>query len=89
MFSYSVGDHAMSVEKQIINYTLKVPLISYDYIVQKYDVDFYSYIEKLMNVVRLLNRKISFYRRKRKILISKLKIIDSIRYLIKSIILNY
>ncbi|MGQ4875813.1 MAG: hypothetical protein ACP6IY_17245 [Promethearchaeia archaeon] len=79
IFSYSIGDHAMSVEKKFHSKTLKVPLVSYDNIVKNYDVDFYSYIRHLINVNILINKKIQFYRKKRKIIINKLKLKDKIK----------
>ncbi len=70
IFFYTIGDHAMSVEKQSLNYasqyTLKIPLIKNDDIVQKYDLNFYSYIEKLMNLNKLLSKKILFLKKTRK-----------------------
>ena len=90
IFSYTIGDHAMSVEKEIIDspsqLILETPLISHDYIVQKYDIDFYSYIKKLMNLNKLLNKKILAYKKKRKNVLKNLKIIDKIRYYIEQII---
>ncbi|MHA1149298.1 MAG: hypothetical protein ACTSR8_13770 [Promethearchaeota archaeon] len=80
MFSYTIGDHAMSVEKSIDLYTLKVPLITYDVIVNKYDVDFYSYIKKIIHINVLLNKKIAFYKRKRKNLIIKMSWKDRILF---------
>jgi len=84
MFSYTVGDHAMSVEKFISSRTLKVPIIMYDELVQKYEVDFYAYIKKLMNVVKVINKKINLYKKKRKFLINKLNFIDLIKYRVES-----
>ena len=82
IFSYTIGDHAMSVEK-IEKYNsmriLKLPLISYDSIIKKYDVDFYSYIKRCFKVDKLLIRKINHYKRIRHTLIDNLKLIDKIK----------
>ena len=85
IFSYTIGDHAMSVNnKKITNLIsepmIEIPLMEHDSIVQKYDIDFYSYIKKLMNVNKLLTKKILFYKKKRKKLFTKLKVINKIRY---------
>jgi len=91
IFSYSIGDHAMSVDinREInidSNLTLKLPLINHDSIVQKYDIDFYTYIKKLMDVNKFLINKISFYKKERKKLISNLNYIDKIRFWLESLI---
>lgn len=90
IFAYTIGDHAMSVEKEVFDSpsqkVLETPLISHNYIVQKYDIDFYSYIQKLMNLNKLLNKKISFYKKRKKNVLKNLKIIDRIRYFIEQLI---
>ncbi|MFW9897750.1 MAG: hypothetical protein ACFFDO_00620 [Candidatus Thorarchaeota archaeon] len=83
-FSYTIGDHAMSVQKSTsdnnpIN-TLNIPLISYENIVQKYEIDFYSYIKNLMSLRKLLVKKISFYKKKKKNLIKNYNLIDKFRF---------
>ncbi|MFX1411467.1 MAG: hypothetical protein ACFFA6_14035, partial [Promethearchaeota archaeon] len=69
-FSYSIGDHAMSVNKKPMEKILKVPLLSHEFIIKKYSIDFYTYIEKLMKVNELLKRKINFFKKKRSDLIN-------------------
>ncbi|MFX1314940.1 MAG: hypothetical protein ACFE9T_03690 [Promethearchaeota archaeon] len=79
-FSYSIGDHAMSVKKIPIEEVLLVPLLSHEFIIKKYNIDFYTYIEKLMKVNELLIRKITFFKKKRIDLINELKTIDKIKF---------
>ncbi|MFX1337650.1 MAG: hypothetical protein ACFFDK_03490 [Promethearchaeota archaeon] len=92
IFSYTIGDHAMSVKKDDFDSAsqkfLKTPLISHEYIVQKYDIDFYSYIKKLMNLNKLLTKKISTLKQKRKNVIKYLNFIDKIRYFLECLIPN-
>lgn len=89
IFSYTIGDHAMSVEKIVIDFPshiiLETPLISHNHIVQKYDIDFYSYIEKLMNLNKLLNKKISTLKKKKNNVVKYLNIGDKIRYFIEQL----
>ncbi len=90
IFSYTIGDHAMSVDKIALDSSspqvLKTPLISHTNIIQKYDIDFYSYIEKLMNLDKLLSRKVSALKKKKKNVVKYLKIKDKIRYFIEQVI---
>ena len=85
-FSYTIGDHAMSIEKPTSVNTLKIPLVSYESIVQKYDIDFYSYIKNLMNLNKLLIKKIAFYKKKKKNLIKSYSFFDKIRFYIELLI---
>lgn len=80
MFSYTIGDHAMSVEKHFQGKVLEVPLITYENIVRDFDVDFYSYIEILMKVNRQLIKKIAYYKKIRKELINNLKFKDRTQF---------
>lgn len=80
VFSYTIGDHAMGIDKNNKLNTRDLPLITHDSIVKKYDIDFYSYIQKLLDVNRLLIRKISFYKKQKRVLISGLKIVDKIKF---------
>lgn len=79
-FYYSIGDHAMRIEKDSKNMILTLPLISYHDIIKNYDIDFYSYVKELLNVNKLLIQKINFYREKRNNLISKLKKTDKLKF---------
>jgi hypothetical protein len=79
-FYYSVGDHAMKVKNDGINKILELPLITHDYIVKEYDIDFYSYIKTLLETNKLLNQKIRFYRDKRSDLINKLNRADKLKF---------
>ena len=90
VFYYTIGDHAMSVKNEVFDSDsqniLETPLISHDHIVQKYDIDFYSYIRKLMNLNKLLSKKILFLKQKRKNVIKYLKFVDKIRYFLERLI---
>ncbi|TXT58286.1 MAG: hypothetical protein BAJALOKI2v1_400018 [Promethearchaeota archaeon] len=79
-FEYSVGDHAMSVSPKRSRYKKHIPLLTYDEIVEKYDVDFFSYLKMLMEVNDLLTEKIHFYKRKRKNLIKDLSLLEKIDF---------
>lgn len=81
MFCYRIGDHAIEVKRDDLNYqTLDVPLISNKLIKERYDIDFYEYIKKLIAVNRLLTRKIEYYRKKRKELIKDLPLFEQIKF---------
>ena len=79
-FSYSIGDHAMSVETKKSDKTLNIPLITNDNIVRKYNVNFYGYIDNLIATDKLIKRKISHFKQQRKEFISNLKRIDRIKF---------
>ena len=73
VFSYSIGDHAMSVNQSKDKNVLTIPLISHESILKHYNVDFFSYILKLKSLRLLLIKKINLNKRKRIELISKIK----------------
>ena len=73
VFSYSIGDHAMSINQSNDKVVLKIPLISHDTIIKHYHVDFFSYISKLKSLRLFLIKKININKRKRIELISKIK----------------
>ena len=79
VFSYSIGDHAMSVSRSKDKNVLKIPLISHDSILKHYNVDFFSYILKLKSLRLLLIKKINLNKRKRLELISKIKLSQTSR----------
>jgi len=80
IFFYRIGDHAIEVKRNQNSHTLDIPLINNDLIKERYEIDFYSYIKKLMKVNKFLTKKIEYYRRKRKKLIKKLSLIDQIKF---------
>ena len=80
MFSYTIGDHAMSVKKEISSRTKKVPILTHDYIVEKYDVNFYAYIKKVIHTNIKLNKKIKLYKKKKKNQFNKLSLKNKIIY---------
>jgi len=79
-FSYSVGDHAMSVESEKSEKTISVPLITHDTIVRKYNVNFYDYLNNLLATEKLIKRKIIHFKQLRKEYIGNLKRIDRIKF---------
>ena len=79
-FSYSIGDHAMNIEKKIQKQIIHVPLIPHDYIVKKYNVNFYTYLKHLLKIKKILNKKITLYKKKRKEYINSLKTIERIKF---------
>ncbi len=76
LFSYSIGDHAMSINSKNDKEIRNVALIPHEYIVEHYNVDFYSYIIKLKKIRHLLVKKILESKKKKKDLLSKLKFMD-------------
>jgi len=79
-FSYSIGDHAMSIEKKIQKQTMNVPLMTHDYIVKNYNVNFYKYLKNLISIKNLLIKKILLYKKQRKEYINNLKRLDRIKF---------
>ncbi|NVM34679.1 MAG: hypothetical protein HWN81_03725 [Candidatus Lokiarchaeota archaeon] len=79
-FYYSIGDHAMRIEKHDGNTFLTLPLITHGLIVKKYGVDFNSYVKLLLDVNNLLIKKINMYKKKRNNLISQLNKTDKIKF---------
>jgi len=80
MFSYSIGDHAMSIEKKIQKQTMDVPLMTHDYIVKTYNVNFYKYLKNLISIKNLLIKKILINKKQRKEYINNLKRMDRIKF---------
>ncbi|TXT67005.1 MAG: hypothetical protein BAJALOKI1v1_210007 [Promethearchaeota archaeon] len=83
LFSYRIGDHAMSVRKGSKRdiATLNVPLIDYKLIKKRYEIDFYSYLKKLLKVYTLLSLKSKFYRTKRRKSLAKLSPSEKVGFL--------
>ena len=79
-FSYTIGDHAMSIETKSKKQTKSIPLITHDYIVKKYNVDFFTYIKILISINKLLIEKIFINKKQRKELINKLKRINRLKF---------
>ena len=80
MFSYSIGDHAMNIEKKIQKQTINIPLMTHDYIVKKYNVNFYKYLKNLISIKNLLIKKILLYKKQKKEYINNLKRLDRIKF---------
>jgi len=80
MFSYSIGDHAMNIEKRVQKPSINIPLMTHDYIVKKYNVNFYKYLKNLIAIKNLLIKKILLYKKQRKEYISNLKRIERIKF---------
>ena len=88
-FHYAIGDHAMSVRRVKTDAsanTLIIPLISHDSIIEKYEIDFYSYIKNLINLNKLLTNKIILYKKRKKKLLKSYNILDQLRYQIELLI---
>lgn len=88
-FSYRIGDHAMKIIASPSRnlQKLSVPLIDCYSIKEKYDVNFYSYIKRLMKVNTHLSQKKIYYRHKRKEMISNLPPLEKLSFWIN--ILKY
>ena len=80
MFSYSIGDHAMNIEKNIKEPSIKIPLMTHDYIVKTYNVNFYKHLKNLISMKNLLIKKILQYKKQRKEYINNLKRIERIKF---------
>ncbi|MFW9988609.1 MAG: hypothetical protein ACFFC3_08130 [Candidatus Odinarchaeota archaeon] len=78
-FYYSIGDHALRIERDNSNKVLSVPLITHEFIVKNYSVDFKFYVKTLLDVNKKLVKKITHYRELRNNLISKLKKKDKVK----------
>ena len=65
-FSYSIGDHAMSIENTTAIPHLSVRLLTNDLIIEKYNIDFYTYILNLLEFKKILVKEIVKCKRKKK-----------------------
>ncbi|MHA1725502.1 MAG: hypothetical protein ACTSYC_00600 [Promethearchaeota archaeon] len=65
MFSYTIGDHAMSLHRLNTQNIRTMKLISNEEILTTYDVDFYSYVQKLLNLSNLIKKQIIICRHQR------------------------
>ncbi|MHA2287536.1 MAG: hypothetical protein ACXABG_01990 [Promethearchaeota archaeon] len=80
MFSYSIGDHAMNIEKKIQKHSIKIPLMTHDYIVKTYNVNFCQYLQNLISLKKLLIKKILLHKNQRKEYFNNLKRIDKLKF---------
>ncbi|MFX1493098.1 MAG: hypothetical protein ACFFBZ_02320 [Promethearchaeota archaeon] len=78
-FSYSIGDHAMSIESKPTNKIMNVKLITYDKIMEEYNVDFYTYIKELISFKKILINKILFYKDQKASLKNQLSKLDKLK----------
>jgi len=79
-FSYSIGDHAMSVESEKSKKIISIPLITHETIVRKYNVNFYDYLNNLIATEKLIKRKIIHFKQQKKEFIGNLKRTDRIKF---------
>jgi len=77
-FSYSIGDHAMSIENTTAIPHLSVKLLTNDLIIEKYNIDFYTYILNLLEFKKILVKETVKCKRKKKEIMKKLSIFDKI-----------
>ena len=77
-FSYSIGDHAMSIENTTAIPHLSVRLLTNDLIIEKYNVDFYTYILNLMEFKKILVKEIVKCKRKKKEIMKNFSIFGKI-----------
>ncbi|MFX1352734.1 MAG: hypothetical protein ACFFGP_02095 [Promethearchaeota archaeon] len=71
-FSYSIGDHSMSIELTPPKKILNIPLIPHDKVNENYNIDFYAYIKKLISFKKILIEKIIVYKNEKRNLKSRL-----------------
>ncbi|MCK4780081.1 MAG: hypothetical protein KAT57_07835, partial [Candidatus Lokiarchaeota archaeon] len=79
-FFYSIGDHAMRIERDDPSKILALSLITHEFIVKFYGIDFNLYVKALLDVNKILIKKINLYRKKRNNLISKLNKADKFKF---------
>lgn len=79
-FYYSIGDHAMRIERDNPSKILTLPLLTHEFIVQNYGIDFNFYVKTLLDVNKIIIKKINIYREKRNNLISILNKTDKFKF---------
>lgn len=80
VFSYTIGDHAMSLEKLDLRQTLDIGLISNNEIEKNYDVDFYTYIKKLLRLSVRLWKKIENHKQKKYKILKEFSVFERIHF---------
>ena len=79
-FSYSIGDHAMSINKNIVQNSLFIPLLNQDLIKIRYNIDFYGYIKKLFKFRTQISQVVMKIQRKKKELLNKIKFNKKLKF---------
>ena len=78
-FSYSIGDHSMSIELTPPKSVLNISLIPNYKVRENYNIDFYNYIKKLFSFRKILISKILNCKTEKKIIKSKLSRIKKLK----------
>jgi hypothetical protein len=78
-FVYTVGDHAISLKKKKNIPKKEIKYLSNQEIEKEYDLDFYSYIEKLLGLETLLLHKKLYYKKKRKQKVKELSFLQKLK----------
>ena len=73
IFTYSIGDHAMSIKTIENSPSLSIPLIEQEEIIRRYNIDFYRYIENLLKFRTLLTKSIIKIQEKKKQILSEIR----------------
>ena len=71
-FTYSIGDHAMSIGKIKEPISISVPLIDQELIISRYNIDFYGYIENLLKFRTLLTKSVIKIKKKKRQLLTQM-----------------
>ncbi|TFG21752.1 MAG: hypothetical protein EU533_05075, partial [Promethearchaeota archaeon] len=71
-FTYSIGDHAMSIGRIKDPLSLSVPLIDQEQIIRRFNIDFYGYIEKLLKFRTLLTKSVIKIKKKKRRLLNQM-----------------
>ena len=79
-FSYSIGDHAMSINKNIVQNSLFVPLLNQELITKRYNIDFYKYINKLFKFRTHISKVIIKIQRKKKELLNQINFKKKLKF---------
>ncbi len=80
VFSYSIGNHAMSIIKYRGQEVKEIPLIDNDFIKKKYDINFYSYIKKLISTNNAITQRIKELRKELRQKLNEFSLIDKMRF---------
>jgi len=79
-FSYSIGDHAMHINKHTVQNSLSVPLLNSDLITKRYNIDFYEYIKKLFKFRTKVSQVIMKTKRKKKELLNQINFWNRLKF---------
>ncbi len=81
IFSYSIGDHAMSIDNKIdMKSLMNVRLIPSEEIKEEYDVDFFSYVLELLQLSKMIQEQLTGLKKKRSMDLKTLSLLEKIKF---------